>query len=41
MKEQMRKILLEKNLEYVNFCVRFVKEILPDKRTGKKKLVIN
>lgn len=41
MQEQMRKILLEKNLEYVNFCVRFVKEILPDKRTGKKKLVIN
>jgi phenylacetate-CoA ligase len=41
MQEQMRKILAEKNLEYVKFCVRFVKEILPDKKTGKKKLLIN
>lgn len=41
MQEQMRKILAEKNLEYVKFAVRFVKEILPDKKTGKKKLIIN
>lgn len=40
MQEQMKKILNEKKLEYVDFGIKFVKEILPDKKTGKKKLVI-
>ena len=38
---QMRVILLEKGLNYVKFVVRFVRQILPDSRTGKKKLVIS
>ena len=37
---QMKKILDEKNLGYVQFYVNFVKEILPDPGTGKKQLVI-
>ncbi len=37
---QMKKILKEKHLEYVNFYVQFIEEILPDKKTGKKKLII-
>ena len=37
--KQMREILREKQLEYVTFTVRFVEEIQPDVRTGKKKLI--
>lgn len=40
MLEQMRQILLEKNLDYVQFYVVFVDEILPDPRTGKKPLIL-
>ena len=39
MLRQMRKILKEKKLEYVQFYVNFVDMILPDKRTGKKPLI--
>lgn len=38
---QMKKILAEKKLDYVQFYVRFVDEILPDKRTGKKPLILS
>lgn len=37
---QMRKILMEKKLDYVQFYVNFVENILPDVRTGKKPLII-
>lgn len=37
---QMKKILQEKKLDYVQFYVRFVDEILPDPNTGKKKLIL-
>lgn len=37
----MGEILAEKNLGYVRFRVRFVEEILPDKGTGKKPLIIS
>lgn len=40
MLNMMKKILSEKNLDYVQFNVRFVKEIVPDKLTGKKKLIL-
>ena len=40
MQSQMRKILLEKNLGYINFKVNFVDKILPNPKTGKKPLVI-
>jgi phenylacetate-CoA ligase len=36
----MKKILNEKHLEYVNFYIQFIEEILPDKKTGKKKLIV-
>lgn len=36
---QMEKILREKGLDYVRFNVQFVKQILPDPQTGKKKLI--
>ncbi len=36
---QMRKILSEKKLDYVQFYVNFVDKILPDPRTGKKSLI--
>ena len=39
MLHQMRKILKEKKLEYVQFYVNFVDMILPDKKTGKKPLI--
>ena len=39
MLRQMKEILEEKNLGYVQFYVRFVDEILPDTHTGKKKLI--
>lgn len=37
---QMKSILLEKGLGYVQFYVRFVDRILPDPQTGKKKLIV-
>lgn len=37
---QMKEILSEKGLEYVQFFVRFVPEILPDAKTGKKRLIL-
>lgn len=37
---QMGRILAEKHLEYVQFYVNFVDEILPDPRTGKKPLIL-
>ncbi len=40
MLKQMKKILSEKHLEYVQFYVIFVDEILPDPGTGKKQLII-
>lgn len=39
--KQMKEILKEKHLEYVQFYISFVEEILPDKNTGKKQLVIS
>lgn len=38
---QMKEILSEKGLKYVQFFVRFVPEILPDPRTGKKRLILS
>lgn len=38
---QMEQILKEKQLEYIQFYVRFVEKILPDPKTGKKKLVLS
>jgi len=38
--KQMEKILTEKKLFYVQFYIRFVKEILPDPATGKKLLIL-
>lgn len=40
MLSQMKKILKEKHLEYVKFYVKFIDKILPDKKTGKKKLIV-
>ena len=40
MLRQMKSILAEKHLDYVQFNVRFVDNILPDFRTGKKPLII-
>lgn len=37
---QMKDILKEKGLEYVQFYVKFVPEILPDPGTGKKRLIL-
>ena len=39
MLRQMREILSEKKLDFVQFYVNFVNEILPDIRTGKKPLI--
>lgn len=38
--QQMREILSEKKLDFVQFYVNFVNEILPDIRTGKKPLIL-
>lgn len=38
--EQMKKILMEKGLDYVQFYINFQEEILPDPVTGKKPLII-
>lgn len=40
MVRQMGRILKEKHLEYVKFSIRFVEEIRPDIRTGKKRLIV-
>lgn len=40
MMRQMEQILKEKYLEYVRFSIRFVGEIRPDQKTGKKKLIV-
>jgi len=40
MLRQMRIILEEKGLDYVQFYVKFVPQIEPDPQTGKKKLII-
>ena len=37
---QMRDILRGKGLDYVQFYVKFVPEILPDPKTGKKRLIL-
>lgn len=38
--QQMKKILHEKNMDSIRFFIRFVDEILPDARTGKKQLIV-
>lgn len=38
--QQMKRILEEKKLSYVQFYVRFVDKILPDVNTGKKRLIV-
>lgn len=40
MLQQMKKILQEKNLNYVQFYINFVKAILPNPKTGKKPLIV-
>jgi len=40
LQKQMEKVLTEKKLFYVQFYIRFVKEILPDSVTGKKPLIL-
>ncbi len=40
MLRQMHRVLEEKGLGFVQFYIRFVEEILPDPRTGKKPLII-
>ena len=40
MLRQMKGILQEKNLSYVQFTVCFVDEILPNPATGKKPLIV-
>ncbi|MCH1983454.1 AMP-binding protein [Ruminococcus sp. OA3] len=40
MMKQMKKILAEKRLDYVQFYLIFVPEILPDPGTGKKPLIL-
>ena len=37
---EMKQILKEKHLEYVNFSVHFVEEIRPNVKTGKKQLIV-
>ncbi len=38
--DRMKKVLDEKNLGFVQFYVKFVNEITPDIKTGKKRLII-
>lgn len=40
MLHQMQQILMNKGLEYVQFYVNFVDEILPNSKTGKKSLIL-
>ncbi len=37
---QVRRLLADKELEEVQFSIRFVEQIIPDKHTGKKPLII-
>jgi len=39
--KQMKEILRDKGLNYIQFFVRFVDEIRPDPKTGKKQLIIS
>lgn len=39
--DRMKKVLDEKNLGFVQFHVKFVDEITPDRTTGKKRLIIS
>lgn len=38
---QMKQILSEKKLDYVKFFVVFIDKILPEKQTGKKRLIVD
>ena len=38
--DQMKTVLNEKHLDFVQFYVKFVDEILPEQTTGKKRLII-
>ena len=40
MMRRMKYILKEKHLEYVKFSIRIVEEIRPDRKTGKKRLIV-
>ena len=40
LREHMARILESNHLSWVDFRLRFVREILPDARTGKKKLIV-
>lgn len=40
LRRQLRKILLDKGLDYVQFSIHTVHEIRPDSLTGKKRLVV-
>lgn len=40
LQKEMKEILTEKKMLYVQFYIRFVKEILPDSVTGKKPLIL-
>lgn len=40
MGNSLKKILKEKQLEYVKFVIKFVDEILPNPNTGKKQLIV-
>ena len=40
MMSQMYAILQEKGLDYVQFSVQFVEQIMPDLKTGKKRLIV-
>lgn len=40
MMKEMQQLLKEKHLEYVKFSIRFVEEIRPDAKTGKKQLIV-
>ena len=40
MQEKMRKLLADKHMDWVKFQIHFVHEIMPDHRTGKKKLIV-
>ncbi len=39
--KEMKAVLKEKNLEFVQFSVKFADEIKPDPNTGKKRLIIS
>ena len=41
MMKRMKEILINKNLEHIQFYIRFVDEITADPKTGKKKMVLN